>query len=71
MESAAITRQRQPVFHLAIAVLILVVFAVDFVLGGGEHGWAELFSFAGGLLGGTLFTQAWYERRAMGTAPVT
>ncbi len=74
MEPAEVIPKRVPIFRLAIAVLILIIFTIDFfwAIGGGDTGsWEEVFYFAGGLLGGTAFTQAWYESRVRGTAAGT
>ena len=74
MEPTEVTPKRQPIFRFFIAVFILIIFAIDLIwalVGGDTDAWTPIFYFAAGLLGGTLFTQAWYERRARRTAAGT
>ena len=54
---------RKPIFRSAVAIIIVLVIVVDFIFSSGASRWEPVFYFAGGLLAGTLFTQAWYEAR--------
>ncbi len=67
MEPASAPR-RKPIFRSAVAIIIVLVIVVDFIFSSGASRWATVFYFAGGLLAGTLFTQAWYETRAASRA---